>query len=121
MSYIGYKHREESKRKMSEAQKGRTRTPEQRTRISIANKLSWKTKRNRGFTGKHCSIEHKKKLSESQMGRKRTKESRERISIALMGRNVSEETRKKLSDRGKLAWKTRRTRKIHGTVGKSYA
>jgi hypothetical protein len=73
---IGYKHSEETKRKISEAQIGR----------------------------KH-SEETKRKISEAQIGRKHSKETRRKLSEAQKGKKHSEETRRKLSNIVKLSIK----------------
>jgi hypothetical protein len=67
---------EESKRKMSEAKKGK----------SGPNK------------GKHFSEEHKRKISEAKKGKHRSEETRKKMSEAKKGKHLSEETRKKISE-----------------------
>ena len=75
------KHSEESKRKMSEAAKG---------------KKPW-------ITGKNLSEESKRKMSEAKKGRKlrlgtlHSEESKRKMSKASKGRIISEETKKKIS------------------------
>ena len=75
---------EESKKKLSEAHKGK----------SVWNK------------GKKLSEETKKKLSETHKGKKLSEEARKKMSEAHKGKHHSEETKKKLSEanKGKPSW-----------------
>ena len=70
-------HTEESKRKISEAHKGK--------------KLTEKTKR---------------KMSKAALGRKHTEETKRKISEAILGRKRTEETKRKMSESrlGKIPW-----------------
>lgn len=107
-------HSEETKRKMSEAHKGRKLSEETKRKISEKKKgicLSEEHKRkisearkgkqawNKGKKGlqKH-SEETKKKLSEFFKGRYFSKETRMKISEALKGRNVPEWIGRKISE-----------------------
>ena len=74
--------------------KGKKHSEETRKRISIANK------------GKKRSEEARKRMSDSKKGKKRKKfseETRKRMSIANMGHAVSAETRKRISEALKSA------------------
>ena len=110
---------EETRRKLSEAQKGRYPSEETRRRMSESRK------------GKHASDETKKRMSEAQKGRHPSEEARKnmrlakkgvipkvagwnrgiphtvetkrKISIAEKGRKFSKETRKKISEAKKGA------------------
>ena len=104
--------------KISEANKGRSISEEQK------KKLSEKMK------GKYFSEEHKRKLSESHKGHKHTDETRHKmkgrtpwnkglkniyseevkrkISEALKGRSLSEETRRKMSESTRLYWQKKK-------------
>ena len=84
--YKGYKHSDESKKKMSESHKGKKMSEEAKKKISEFQK------------GKHLSEEHKKKVSEAQKGKKVSEETRKKISEAGKGRNVSEKTKNKISN-----------------------
>lgn len=97
-------HSEETKRKISEANKGRKRTPEQRARISQA---VMGNNNGRGNKGKTTSLETKQKLSIAGKGKKSSEETRSKLSKALKGnrnqagRKHSPETLKKLSESNK--------------------
>ena len=98
----GYKHTEESKRKMSEAKKGKydgennpmygkTFSKEHRRKISESQK------------GKTLSEEHKRKISETisgenhpWYGKKHTEETKRKMSEAKKGKTLSEETKEKI-------------------------
>ena len=87
----GYIHSEETRKKMSEAQKGKKLSEETKQKISEAQKgeKHWNY-------GKHLPEEHKKKLSEAQKGKKHWN----------YGKHLPEEHKKKLSEankNGKLA------------------
>ena len=81
-SLIGYKRTEETKQRMSEAQKGRKIKPE-----SI-KKRSEKVKANRTYAGKNNGM----------YGRHHTKETREKIRLSNTGKKHTEESRKKMSE-----------------------
>ena len=100
------KHRsEETKRKISEAQKGKHPSKETRKKMSEA-----KLGENHPNYGKHCSEEAKKKMSEANSGKHHSEETRKKMSEAKLGKNHpmygkhhSKEARKKMSEarRGK--------------------
>lgn len=88
------RHSEETKRKMSEARKGKYvgeknsfygRTHSEETKRKISESLKGENNPN---YGKHCSEETKKKLSESQKGE----------NSHMYGKSLSEETRQKISE-----------------------
>jgi hypothetical protein len=91
-SALGVKHSKETRRKLSEAHKGKKRGPhseETRRKISKANK------------GKKCSEETRRKLSEAKKGKKLSKEARRKIGEAKKGKKrgpLSQEHRRKLSE-----------------------
>jgi hypothetical protein len=99
------KHSEETKRKLSEAQKGRLHGPmseEHRRAISIGTKgkvVSEKTRRKlaEAGKGKTASEDTRRKIGEASKGRKFDEEARRKISEANRGKLVSEETRRKLA------------------------
>lgn len=101
----GYKHSEETRKKMSESKKGKpssrkgcTLSKETRKKISEANKG------NKPRLGCKLSEETKRKISEGNKGKKHSEESKKKMSIAAMGRmgrmgtKHTEETKKKMSD-----------------------
>ena len=90
----GKHHSEESKKKNSEAHKGKKLSEEHKKKIGAV----WK--------GKHHSEETKKKIREVRKGHPVSEETRKKLSEVHKGRPVSEETKKKLSDahKGQVAW-----------------
>ena len=90
---------DETKKKMSEARKGRTQSEETRKKISEAKK--GRTSNRKGVT---LSAETRKKMSEAKKGKKLkpfTEEHRRKLSETMKGRIFSEETRRKLSEAAK--------------------
>ncbi len=81
--YFTGHHSEESKRKISESNRGKRRSEETRRKMSKANK------------GKHLSEEHKRKISEAHKGNRH-----------------SEETKRKMSEARKLYWENKRKEKV---------
>lgn len=83
------KHSEESKKKVSEANKGQIpwnkgKSPSEETK----KKLSEANKGKSGYwTGKHHSEEHKKKISEALKGKHPSEETKKKISEAKKGRH----------------------------------
>ena len=76
---LKYTPTDETRKKMSEAQKGRTFSDETRRKLSAAHK------------GLHLSEEHRRKIGESNKGRIVTEETRRKISESQKGRPLSEE------------------------------
>lgn len=89
---FGKHHSEEAKQKMSENHKGHSISKETRRKISEANKG------NKSMLGKHHSEECKRKISEAEKGHSVSKETRFKISKTLKGIHPSLETRLKLSE-----------------------
>lgn len=84
---------DEQRKRMSEAQKGKTISEETRKKISLANSGD----KNPNY-GKTTSDEKKEKISKANTGKKRTKEQRLRCSINSKGRIHTEESKKKISE-----------------------
>ena len=89
----GYIPSEESRKKMSEAKKGKTPSEETRRKISEAKKG------NTSMLGKTHSEETRRKMSETSKGIIHSEETKRKISDA--SKNPSEETRRKMSERQK--------------------
>lgn len=99
---------DETRKKISDANKGKQRTEEIRKKLSDAltgkqhseetrKKMSDARKgENNPMYGKHFTEESRKKMSNA--AKNRSEEIRKKISDAQKGKTVSEETRKKLSD-----------------------
>jgi len=77
---------DETRRKMSEALKGKPRSKEIRRKISEAHK------------GKTHSEESRRNMSESQKGKTFSEETKRKLSEAKKGKTFSEETKRKLSE-----------------------
>ena len=99
----GHTHSEDTRRKLSEYQKGltsafkgHTHSEETRRKISEANKGE-----NNPSFGKTRSEETRRKISESLKGRTFSEEHRRKLSEANKGKHLNEETRKKLSKANK--------------------
>ena len=94
----GKHHSEESRKKMSEAAKGRPG-------YWLGKHLTEEAKRksSESHKGKHLTEEQKRKISESNKGKCHSEESIRKMSESKKGHKVSEETRKKISEtnRGK--------------------
>lgn len=87
-SLLGFRHKEETKKKMSLVHTGRIRSEEHRRNLSIAN------------TGKKMSEEARQKMREAKLGKKRSPHSPEtkaKMSAAKLGKKATEETKQKLS------------------------
>lgn len=111
----GFKLSEETKRKISEANKGKNRSgrvwsEESKRKLSETTKgrpgRIWsdesKQKMSIAHTGKILTEEHKRNISESNMGREVTEETKQKISEANTCRTSSEETKRKISKANKI-------------------
>ena len=97
---------DETRRKMSEALKGKPRSKEIRRKISEAHKgktHSEKSRRNMSESqkGKTFSEETKRKLSEAKKGKTHSEETKRKLSEAKKGKTFSEEHKRKLSEANK--------------------
>ncbi len=96
----GHKHTEEARKKMSAAQKGRIFTVEHKRKLSEAKKghnPSEETRAKMAEAHKNISIETRERMSEALKGRIFTEEHKRKISEAGKGRKHSDETRLKMS------------------------
>ena len=83
----GVRHSDEARRKISEANKGKTRTSETRRKLSEAQKRK-----------PSISSETRRKISEANKGHVTTNETRHKISEANKGKTHTEEARRKMSE-----------------------
>jgi len=104
---LGFRHTEETKRKMSEARSGTTRSEETKKKISEALK------------GRVVSEAAKRKMSQAWEGRQISQETREKMSQAHKGQTPwnkgvphSEETKRKISSANKGKPSHRRGKKL---------
>lgn len=93
--HAGWKHSEETKRIISEKNKGKKRTPEQR-------------KNYKGTVTK----EHKEKVRQANLGRKDSFERREKIRQANLGKKLSPETIAKRQSSYRITIEARRAAKL---------
>jgi hypothetical protein len=99
------KHRsEETKKKISDAKKGKM-TGEKNPNYGKHLSEETKKKISDAHKGKHCSEETKKRISDTEKGKHCSEETKRKISDAQKGKHLSEETKKKMSDakKGKMA------------------
>lgn len=112
--FVGAKHTEDSKKKMSMSRKGiqnflgKKHTKESIEKIrktSLGRNPSYETKRklslaamgNKNALGHKRSQETKRKMSLAKIGKKCSDETKKKMSFARLGKRTSDETRKKIS------------------------
>ena len=90
--FYGKKHTPECLKMMSKSQTGRTHSEETKRKIGLAQR------------GKVISDETKKKMRTATLGFRHTEETKERI--GYLAKNISDKTRKKMSEsrKGKIPW-----------------
>ena len=103
----GRHHSEETKAKLSEARKGQNLSEE--TKVKISAKLKGRTSPNKG---RHLSEETKMKLSLSLKGKPKTDKTNYKGHTPWNKDKkvgaMSEETRRKISEKNKISWKRRK-------------
>ena len=107
---LGKTHSEESRKKMSESQKGNTKMLGKTHSEETKRKMSDSSKGNTNFLGKTHSEETKRKMSEIK--KNPSEETRRKLSEAqkgntkMLGKTHSEETKRKMSasSKGKKCW-----------------
>jgi hypothetical protein len=96
--FSGWKHKDETRKKLSELKKGKKLSEDHKKRLSEFRK------------GIKLSEETRKKMSESRKGKKVrpfTEESRRNMSEAQKGKKLSEETKRKISESMKIKKSTK--------------
>lgn len=88
-SSLGYKHTEETKKKLRALHLGKKHTEEEKKRIGISCSKALK--------GKKHTREHIKNQAEAQRGRKHSEESKRKISEASSGRKHTQAAKQKIS------------------------
>jgi tRNA(Phe) wybutosine-synthesizing methylase Tyw3 len=107
---LGKTHSEESRKKMSESQKGNTKRLGKTHSEETKRKMSDSSKGNTNWLGKTHSEETKRKMSETK--KNPSEETKRKLSEAqkgntkMLGKTHSEETKRKMSDssKGKKCW-----------------
>ncbi len=102
MPLKGYKHSDESKRKMSESHKGKILSEETKRKMSDA------AKRNKKWLGKTHLEKTKRKMSESHKGKTHSEETKRKLSESKKGKTLSEETKRKMSENNARYWKDKK-------------
>jgi hypothetical protein len=138
--FTGVPLSEETKKKISEANIGKVRTPEMRKHLSEVTKEQYRNGRVGTMLGKNHSTETKKKMSEAKMGKpspfkgktyeqivgkEKAEDMRAELSKKMkgnkncVGRVLSEETKRKISEKRKNAWARKKLERATATLDKS--
>lgn len=94
-SFLGCKHSEKTRKRMSEAKKGKPRSEETKRRMSESHR------------GKPFSEEHRKHIAEVAKKKAKDPEYRKKLSEILKGKTRSEETKRRISKAAKNRPKTK--------------
>ena len=92
---------EETKQKLSEANKGKTLSEETKQKLSEANKGKTLSEETKQKLRKPKTEETKQKLSEAKKGKTFSEEHKQKLSEAHKGKTLSEETKRKISESNK--------------------
>ena len=110
-SSLGCKHSEESRKKRSEAHRGKPHpySEETKKKIAEANRRKakdpeFRKKQSEAHKGKTLSEETKRRIAEAMKGKLHSEETKRRIAEAKKGKPHSEEARKKMSKARKEKW-----------------
>lgn len=121
----GFKHSEESKRKIRETKKNQSEETKRKLReAKIGKPRSEETKRkiSESQKGKKMSEESRRKMSEAQRGKTCTKETKRKISEAAKKRKQTDETKRKISQSKKgMAHSEQTKQKISESLRKRYS
>jgi group I intron endonuclease len=98
-----YERSEETKKKISEAKRGKKQSPEHIEKCAAAKRCKKQSietiaKRAAAMRGRKLSTEHKSKISAAHRGMKQSQETIEKRVAKLRGRKLSEETKAKVAD-----------------------
>lgn len=96
---IGIKHTEKTKKKMSNAAKGKPKSKEHRESLSISSKIRFKYP------------EQRKRLSILRVGSKANEETRKKLSELHTGYKFSDESKRKMSSSAIKSWTNERRKK----------
>lgn len=105
-NFYGKKHSEETKKKISNANKGRKKTPEQIEKVRNSCKETWRKKIENGYT---MSEETRKKISDANKGRvstfkghHHTEEAKNKLRIAHLGKKQSSDAIEKTAKKNRI-------------------
>lgn len=123
--FYGRHHSEESKKKISEANKGACRSEETKQRLSLSAKERFKNKKNHPWYGRNHSEETKKKISQNHAdfsgknhpnyGKHLSEETKKKISVAHKGYKPTPETLKNMSEAQKRRFVNKENHPRYGT------
>ena len=97
ISFYGWNHSEEIKRKISEANKGKVLTEEHKRKLSELKKGKSLSEDHKRKMRKSRSEDAKNNIRESRIGKKHSEETKEKMKASHKGKKHSEETKQKIS------------------------